>query len=88
MHPSLTFFFLLFYRLSALIFGNDGGGKEKMERKGPLLMLAQLYLTLANVVRRNEFVLYETSVAAVKPAREFLLPRAADGTHGVRVKVV
>lgn len=55
---------------------------------GMQLAYAELYITLANVVRKNEFVLFETDVEDVRPDREFLLARPKESSMGIRVKVV
>ncbi|KUJ11165.1 cytochrome P450 [Mollisia scopiformis] len=55
---------------------------------GMQLAYAELYITLANVVRKNKFVLWETGLEDVVADREFLLARPKEGSLGIRVKVV
>ncbi|KAE8444705.1 hypothetical protein EG329_014363 [Mollisiaceae sp. DMI_Dod_QoI] len=55
---------------------------------GMQLAYAELYITLANVVRKNKFELFETGEVDVVCDREFLLARPKEGSLGVRVKVV
>lgn len=52
------------------------------------LAWAEIYITIANVVRRTNLELYETGIADVVPDREFLLARPKEGSLGIRVKVV
>lgn len=61
--------------------------------KGPRMCLglhlawAELYIGLANVIRRLDFELFDTGHEAVVMASEFVVPRPKEGTKGVRVLV-
>jgi cytochrome P450 len=55
---------------------------------GMQLAYAELYITIANVVRKNRFELFETGLEDVAADREFLLARPREGSKGVRVKVI
>ncbi|KAL4734454.1 cytochrome P450 [Aspergillus similis] len=55
---------------------------------GMNLAYAELYNTLAAVVRRFDLELYQTSEEDIRFVRDMLLPRSKDGPWKVRVKVV
>ena len=75
-----------------------GGGKPLTRylvafSKGPRMCVgfnlawAQLYIGLANVIRRLDLELFDTDHEAVVMAREFFVPQPKKGTKGVRVFV-
>lgn len=49
---------------------------------------AQMYILLANLVRRFDFELWQTGEEAVRAESDFFLPLPREGTRGVRVKVI
>ncbi|KAH8705225.1 putative cytochrome P450 [Talaromyces proteolyticus] len=51
------------------------------------LAYAELYLTLAKIIPRFEFELFETDVTDIKPERDFFVPVARLDSKGVRAKV-
>ncbi|KAL4982116.1 cytochrome P450 [Aspergillus falconensis] len=55
---------------------------------GMNLAYAELYNTLAAVVRRFDMELYRTTAEDIRFVRDMLLPRSKDGPWKVRVKVV
>ncbi|KAL6234061.1 hypothetical protein BDW75DRAFT_241444 [Aspergillus navahoensis] len=55
---------------------------------GMNLAYAELYNTIAAVVRRFDMELYQTTAENVRFVRDMLLPRSKDGPWKVRVKVV
>ncbi|KAL4746350.1 hypothetical protein BDW72DRAFT_207408 [Aspergillus terricola var. indicus] len=63
-------------------------GKGNRNCIGMNLAYAELYNTLAAVVRRFDLELYQTSVEDIRFVRDMLLPRSKDGPWKVRVKVV
>jgi cytochrome P450 len=54
---------------------------------GMHLAYAELYIGLSNMVRRCNLELFETDRDAVVAAMECFVPRAKEGTKGVRVTV-
>ena len=52
------------------------------------LAYAELYNTLAAVVRRFDLELYQTTEENVRFVRDMLLPRSTNGPWKVRVKVI
>ncbi|KAK2763881.1 hypothetical protein FQN54_009499 [Arachnomyces sp. PD_36] len=63
-------------------------GKGNRGCVGMNLAYAELYNTLAAVVRRFDLELYETNLDSIRFVRDKLLPRAKEGPWAVRVKVV
>ncbi|KAI9372838.1 cytochrome P450 [Aspergillus egyptiacus] len=63
-------------------------GKGSRACVGMNLAYAELFTTLAAVVRRFDMELYETTTENIRYTRDKLLPRARDGPWSVRVKVV
>lgn len=55
---------------------------------GMHLAYAEMYIILASVIRRNDFVLFDTGRESVSAEREFLLARPGEGVEGVRVRVL
>lgn len=51
------------------------------------LAYAELYLTLAAVVRRFDLTLYETSVSDVEAVCDCVMPMPAADSKGVRVLI-
>lgn len=51
------------------------------------LAYAELYLTLAMVVRRFNFEIHETDVTDVKMRHDFMVPSPKTNSKGVRVTV-
>ena len=55
---------------------------------GQNLALAELYIGLATVFRRVKLELFETGLEAVEMKRDYAVPFPAEGTLGVRVRVL
>lgn len=51
------------------------------------LAYAELYITIANFVRRFDMDLYDTTIENIRPVREYGLGHPKDGTFSVRAKV-